>query len=78
MTSALDDVDCWLKKNFKIVGAYTVETRGADNETICYSMATVNIKVKQLMVVISEGQSAQNCTPSVYGPIPNILNVRKP
>ncbi|EFO98821.1 hypothetical protein CRE_30222 [Caenorhabditis remanei] len=75
MTSALDDVDCWLQKNFRIVGAFTIDTKG-DNETICYGISTIDVKVGQLIVVMSEGQSAQNCTPSIYGPIPNILNIK--
>ncbi|KAF1764312.1 hypothetical protein GCK72_004259 [Caenorhabditis remanei] len=75
MTSALDDVDCWLQKNFRIVGAFSIDTKG-DNETICYGISTIDVKVGQLIVVMSEGQSAQNCTPSIYGPIPNILNIK--
>lgn len=75
MASATEDVDCWLQKNFNISESYTVPTKG-DDEMICYKIATVPIKAGQLMVVVTEGSSADNCTLSLYGPIPNILNVK--
>ncbi|CAP22379.2 Protein CBG00845 [Caenorhabditis briggsae] len=75
MTSALDDVECWIQKKFHVANqeVVRVETKG-DNETICYAISTVDVKRGQMIVVISEGQSAQNCTPNIYGPLPNVLN----
>ncbi|ULU03850.1 hypothetical protein L3Y34_016962 [Caenorhabditis briggsae] len=77
MTSALDDVECWIQKKFHVANqeVVRVETKG-DNETICYAISTVDVKRGQMIVVISEGQSAQNCTPNIYGPLPNVLNIK--
>ncbi|CAI2337047.1 unnamed protein product [Caenorhabditis sp. 36 PRJEB53466] len=75
MKEAMSDVDCWLQKNFKVNQSYSVPTKG-DPEMICYKIATVPIKANQLMVVATEGSSAENCTISLYGPIPNILNIK--
>ncbi|CAO4363905.1 unnamed protein product [Caenorhabditis nigoni] len=77
MTSALDDVECWIQKTFHVANqeVVRVETKG-DNETICYAISTVDVKRGQMIVVISEGQSVQNCTPNIYGPLPNILNIK--
>uniref|UniRef100_A0A8R1I3I9 Uncharacterized protein n=1 Tax=Caenorhabditis japonica TaxID=281687 RepID=A0A8R1I3I9_CAEJA len=75
MKDALSDVECWLRKRFVISEAFSIKSKG-DDGVMCYKMATVPIQRGQLMVVVSEGSSAENCSISIYGPIPNILNIK--
>ncbi|CAB3405179.1 unnamed protein product [Caenorhabditis bovis] len=72
--NSLREIRCLLEYNYIIDDKANIKRR--DDEELCFAITHVPLRIGQTLVVLVDGESADDCKSPVYGPIPNILKFK--
>ncbi|CAB3398520.1 unnamed protein product [Caenorhabditis bovis] len=72
--NSLREIRCLLEYNYIIDDKANIKRR--NEEELCFAISHVPLRIGQTLVVLVDGEFADDCKSPVYGPIPNILKFK--